>query len=288
MKKAIFLFDYTNIMAKPWADAGYLCYCFDGQHPQGVSKSDHPNILNVGMWFSNDVTGDISGDDVDKIMAITGDDVSFVFGFPECTNLAVSGAGHFASKRDANPAFQDEAMVLVCLVHGLGEKLGCKWGLENPISVISTMWRKPDFKFHPHEYGGYLPKNDIHPSYPKYIKPRDAYPKNTCIWSGNGLIQPKEKCVGPGGIDLVDGKLDLDNPKIKIELSHFNEKLKLLIEADTKSREFERYDDGGNPIWGYSDQHKKLGGKSIKTKNIRSATPRGFAQAVFDANGIAL
>lgn len=35
---------------------------------------------------------------------------------------------------------------------------------------------------------------------------------------------------------------------------------------------------------GYSDQHKKLGGKSEKTKNIRSATPRGFAQAVFEAN----
>lgn len=30
---------------------------------------------------------------------------------------------------------------------------------------------------------------------------------------------------------------------------------------------------------------KKLGGKSIRTKNIRSATPRGFAQAVFERYG---
>ena len=51
MEKAVFLFDLTGIMAKPWADAGYLCYCFDGQHPPGVTKSDHENILNVGMWF---------------------------------------------------------------------------------------------------------------------------------------------------------------------------------------------------------------------------------------------
>jgi hypothetical protein len=36
---------------------------------------------------------------------------------------------------------------------------------------------------------------------------------------------------------------------------------------------------------GYSDQHHKLGGKSIKTKNIRSATPRGFARAVFEMYG---
>jgi len=30
---------------------------------------------------------------------------------------------------------------------------------------------------------------------------------------------------------------------------------------------------------------KKLGGKSLRTKNIRSATPRGFAQAVFEKYG---
>ena len=36
---------------------------------------------------------------------------------------------------------------------------------------------------------------------------------------------------------------------------------------------------------GYSDMHNKLGGKSLKTKNIRSATPRGFSQAVFEMYG---
>ena len=234
MKKAIFLFDFTGIMAKPWADAGYLCYCFDGQHPLGVTLSDHKNILNVGMWFSNDVTGDTVVHDINNIISIAGTDAVFVFGFPECTDLAVSGAAHFAKKRDINPFFQAEAMMLFDLVESLGEELGCKWGLENPVSVASTLWRKPDFNFHPYEYGGYLPKDDIHPTYPEYIKPRDAYPKKTCIWSGNGFIEPERKPV---------------------------------------------YCDPG-----FSDQHKKLGGKSLKTKNIRSATPRGFAQAVFISN----
>lgn len=234
MKKAVFLFDYTGIMAKPWANAGYLCYCFDGQHQKGVTKSEHENILNVGMWFSNEVTGDISGLDVDKIKLITGDDVCFVFGFPECTDLAVSGAAHFERKRCNNPFFQDEAMVLVRLVESLGKSYGCKWALENPISVISSKWRKPDFMFHPYEYGGYLPENDTHPTYSEYIKPRDAYPKKTCIWHGNGFIEPNKKAV--------------------------------YVEP------------------GYSDQHNKLGGKSLKTKNIRSATPRGFAKAVFEFN----
>ena len=234
MKVAIFLFDYTGIMAKPWADAGYLCYCFDGQHPKGVSKSNHTNILNVGMWFSTNCTGDFMQDDIDKIKSVTGDDICFLFGFPECTHLAVSGAAHFARKREENPLFQDEAMRLVYLVESLGVELGCPWALENPVSVISSMWRKPDFKFHPYEYGGYLPEDDVHPIYPDYIKPRDAYPKKTCIWSGNGFVMPNVKPVSVNA--------------------------------------------------GCSDQHNKLGGRSLKTKNIRSATPRGFAKAVFIAN----
>lgn len=234
MKKCIFLFDYTGFMAKPWADAGYECYCFDGQHEAGPHKSAYKNITNVGMWFSNNVTGDYTDGDIEKIINITGDGVRFVFGFPECTQLAVSGAAHFASKRDANPFFQEEAMILVRLVEALGVKLKCPWALENPVSVISTMWRKPDHLFHPHEYGGYLPVDDVHPIYPEYIKPRDAYPKKTCIWSGNGFVMPE---------------------KIPVEVR-----------------------------LGYSDQHKKLGGKSLKTKNIRSATPRGFANAVCLSN----
>lgn len=233
MKKAIFLFDYTGIMAQPWLEDGYECWLFDGQHEPGIHRDG--NLVKVGMWFSNEVTGDISLGDVDKICEMVGSDVEFIFGFPECTHLAVSGAAHFAKKRDENPFFQEEAMVLVHLTRLLGERLNVPWALENPVSVISTMWRKPDYSFHPYEYGGYLPESDAHPLYPNYIKPRDAYPKKTCIWCGNGFVMPGKKPVH--------------------------------VEP------------------GYSDQHNKLGGKSLKTKNIRSATPRGFARAVFEFNG---
>lgn len=236
MKKAIFLFDYTGIMAKPWADAGYLCYCFDGQHPLGVTKGNHENILNVGMWFNDSVKQHANFEDIKRVIAFTGEDISFVFGFPECTQLAVSGAAHFENKRKQDPDFQLKAMELVYLVRDLGNELKCPWALENPVSVISSLWRKPDYSFHPYEYGGYLPVNDRHPEYEEYIKPRDAYPKKTRIWSSGDFVMP--------------GKLPVE------------------VEP------------------GYSDQHKKLGGKSLKTKNIRSATPRGFAQAVFLSNAV--
>lgn len=236
MKKAIFLFDRTGIMAKPWADDGWLCYCFDGQHPLGVTKSTDENILNVGQWFENDPGGSNDGN-IEKIKSVVGDvgDELFIFGFPECTDLAVSGAAHFKNKANKDPMFQERALKLVSLVVDLAASYGCsRWALENPVSVISSKWRKPDFMFHPYEYGQYLPEDDVHPSYPEYIKPRDAYPKKTCIWAGGGFIMPS----------------------------------KMPVEVDE----------------GYSDQHKKLGGKSLKTKNIRSATPRGFAQAVFESN----
>ena len=35
---------------------------------------------------------------------------------------------------------------------------------------------------------------------------------------------------------------------------------------------------------GYSTQHLRLGGKSQRTKDIRSATPRGFAKAIYEFN----
>lgn len=228
VKKAIFLFDYTGIMAAPWVAAGFECWCFDGQHEQGVTRDGL--LVKVGMWFD---PYDIMGD-VEKVKNVVGDNVVFVFGFPECTHLAVSGAAHFARKALANPNFQWEAMQLVYLCRDLGESYPTQWALENPVSVISSKWRKPNHIFNPFEYGGYLPEDDQHPTYPDFIRPRDAYPKKTCIWSGGGFVMP-------------------DKAPVHCEP-------------------------------GYSDQHNKLGGKSLKTKNIRSATPRGFSMAVFAAN----
>lgn len=207
MKKAIFLYDFTGIMAKPWLDAGYECWCFDGQHKPGIERDGL--MMRVGMMFFPEHLEYQAA----TILDLVGGSADMVFGVPE---------------------FQNDSAKLAKLVEVVGDFCGSKWAVENPVSVLSTIWRKPDHKFHPYEYGGYLDESDTHPIYPEYIKPRDAYPKKTCIWSGGGFIMPEK------------------NP----------------VECEA----------------GYSDQHRKLGGKSLKTKNIRSATPRGFAMAVFLAN----
>ena len=104
---------------------------------------------------------------------------------------------------------------------------------------ISSEWRKPDYIFHPYEYGGYIPIEDKTSPY-DLIPTRDAYTKKTCLWIRNGH--------------------DVD----------FNMPEKRPVELPTDYK--------------YSPQHLKLGGKSLKTKNIRSATPRGFAIAIWQAN----
>lgn len=229
MKKAIFLYDRTGIMAQPWLDADYECWLFDGQHESGINRDG--NLVKVGMWFLPNETEAHSQDIFDMI----GDGVEFVFGFPECTDLTVAGARHFKSKAEKNPNFQVNAINLCDLVRIVGDKFYCRWGFENPKwNVLQTKYRKADFDFNPCDYSGYLPDNDKHPLYPDVYPSRDRYNKGTSIWCGNGFVEPGKKRIEPAQKE--------------------------------------------NPGW------KKLGGKSLKTKNIRSATPRGFAKAVFEAN----
>ena len=232
MQHVISLYDYTGEALKPWAEAGYTCHAFDIQHDEaslvdrfegGGSISfhkadlhDHKNLNAIFYAFADR-------------------SVAFGMAFPVCTDLAVSGAAWFKKKAEANPSFQDEAVSHAVWCAELFRNLKIPFFIENPVSVLATKWRKPDHTFHPYEYGGYIAKNDArHPRWPDYIADRDAYPKKTCLWTGNGFVMP---------------------PKVPVE-----------------------------PETGHSRQHLKLGGKSAKTKNIRSATPRGFAIAVMAAN----
>ena len=231
-KIVISLYDYTGEALKPWAASGYTCHAFDIQHDESgwvdrfdgggsihYHKSDLHNIANLDAIYD----------------AFDGKQVTFAMAFPVCTDMAVSGAAHFKRKRERDPLFQRKAANYAIWCAELFQALDCPYFIENPVSVLSTLWRKPDYIFHPYEYGGYIPPMQaMHPKWPDYIAPMDAYPKKTCLWTGGGFVMPD---ISP-------------------------------VEPET----------------GHSRQHLKLGGKSMKTKNIRSATPRGFAQAVFNSN----
>ena len=229
-KAVISLFDLTGEAVKPWAEAGFDCFLFDIQHTEDVIL--HGRCTVVG--------GDAStwAEPIRQIFEAY--DVSILFAFPPCTDLATSGNRWRVAKAAANPNYIKEAMSLVYIARDIAEAYQVPYMIENPVGLVSSEWKKPDYIFQPYQMGGYLPEDDVSP-YPDIIPARDAYTKKTCLWTGNGFVMPEARSVEP-----------------------------------------EKFQDKNG--LNYSGPAFKLGGKSLRTKNIRSATPRGFARAVFLAN----
>jgi hypothetical protein len=166
-------FDLTGRMVKDWAARGYDCHIVDIQHPAG--KTTVGNITKWGM--------DVYEWEKVFFRDYTGASVHFASFFPPCTDLAVSGARWFASKEKANPGTRKRAMELIHWSNRMGAKLKCPYFIENPVSVISSEWRQPDFRFHPYEYGGY------------HGGAGDGYTKTTCLWVGGDFALPDRKPI---------------------------------------------------------------------------------------------
>ena len=67
---------------------------------------------------------------------------------PPCTHLAVSGARHFAAKR-ADGRQQDAVEFFLKLARAPIDRIA----IENPVCIMSTVWRKPDQVIQPWQYG---------------------------------------------------------------------------------------------------------------------------------------
>lgn len=194
------LYDYTGETMRPWAAAGFECYCFDIQHPpEGVVEvSPGGGVIRyecLDLWNRKNVMAL-----ADRFRG----QVQFLAAFPVCTDMAVSGARHFAAKAAVDPLFQRKAADHAIWCGDIGDALGCRWFVENPASVLSTIWRKANHTFNPWEYGGCIPEVEaLHPKWPDYIPPRDCYTKRTCLWTGGGFIMPEKNPV-PLPADFAD------------------------------------------------------------------------------------
>lgn len=156
------LCDRSGVMVQPWLEAGYECWTVDLAHPAGESREGF--LVCVGA-------------DVRTWLPPRREYLA-CFAFPPCTSLAVSGARWFQEKG------------LAALVDGLAIVEACRricawtdapWLLENPVSTISSYWRKPDYTFQPWEFG-------------------DRYTKKTCLWTGGGFVMPAPRySVPPDG-----------------------------------------------------------------------------------------
>ena len=153
------LCDLTGNIVRPWAEAGYDCLCIDTCHP--LRSGAHDGTITF-QW------GDVR--------SITPADLGtpcIVFAAPPCTNLAISGARDFQRKGLQGLI---DALQVVEACRRLCEWYGCPWMLENPVSRLSSSWRKPDHMFDPCDYG-------------------DPYTKRTCLWTGGGFVMPPKHPV---------------------------------------------------------------------------------------------
>lgn len=206
--KAVFLFDYSGIMAEPWLNGGYECWCIDIQHPlaydtNGVTRHDNLNFVHADL-------------SVPWLPPFSKSEIAFVAAFPPCDHLAVSGARWFKGKGLRKLA---KSIELFASAMEFCEWSGAPYLIENPVSAISSHWRKPDHYFHPHQYTAYCPD--------------DNYTKKTCLWVGGGFVMPEHNILS--GVGEPDDRI-----------------------------------------------HKAPPGAD--RQNFRSATPKGFAYAVYEAN----
>jgi hypothetical protein len=112
------------------------------------------------------------------VFDILGDDWAGVIAFPPCTHLAVSGARHFAAKRADGRQQQgiDFFLAFTTLDHVP------KVAIENPVGIMSSIYRKPDQIIQPWQFG--------HPE-----------SKKTCLWLKGlpGLVPTDVLPLPPGG-----------------------------------------------------------------------------------------
>src|SRR4051812_23867809 len=128
-------FDYTGHAVRPWAEAGHRCYCFDNQHVG-------TRVEEVGAGKIIYQYADLSGDSMDwDFIAMDVDGpIAMIFGWPPCTDMAVSGARHFAAKAAVDPDFQIKAAAMATGVAEFADRFNAPYVVENPNSVLSTLW----------------------------------------------------------------------------------------------------------------------------------------------------
>jgi hypothetical protein len=123
-----------------------------------------------------------------------------VIAHPPCTHTAVSGAAHFAAKRMDGRQHAGVAFFLRLWRGAAHIPMAC---FEQPVSVISSLWRKPDQIIQPYEFGDDASKatclylRGLRPLTPTgYVEPRivDGRPRwsNQCD-SGQNRLGPSDE-----------------------------------------------------------------------------------------------
>ena len=119
----------------------------------------------------------IQGDAVEAMK----DGWDLVIAHPPCTHLAVSGAAWFEDKR--KDGRQQEGIDLFMQFAACTTERYC---IENPVGIMSTLWRPPDQVIQPYYFG-------------------DEFQKTTCLW-----LKGLKKLIHVKADDLFDKGTHVD------------------------------------------------------------------------------
>ena len=130
-----------------------------------------------------------------------------IIAFPPCTHLAVSGARWFEQKRkDGRQQQGIDFFMEFANAH-------CdRIAIENPVGIMSTIWRKPDQVIQPWQFG-------------------DSFQKTTCLWlKGLPLLKPTN-IVDKG--EFVIHKSGKKKPKWYADAFHLPPKERAKVRSQT-------------------------------------------------------
>jgi hypothetical protein len=112
----------------------------------------------------------ITGD----VMTLLTQGFDMMLAFPPCTHLAVSGAKYFAAKR-ADGRQKEGIDFFMQMVNAPINKIA----IENPVGIMSSIYRKPDQIIQPWQFG-------------------DPFQKTTCLWLKNLPLLTHTQIVDKG------------------------------------------------------------------------------------------
>lgn len=160
-KIMVSLCDLTGIMAEPWAEAGYECWCVDIGH--SIRKERVEGLIHF-VWG-----------DARTWRPPEGRKIVFGSAFPPCTHVTNSDSRDFRIK--GGQMLRDTLEIFEACRQALSWS-GAPYMVENPVGVLSSIPHigKPNYYFDPYEY--------------TQFEPTDNYTKKTCIWGGNGFVMP--------------------------------------------------------------------------------------------------
>lgn len=115
-----------------------------------------------------------------------------IIAFPPCTDLAVSGARHFAAKRA-----DGRQQAAIQLFMDLASAPAPQVAVENPVGIMSNIWRKPDQIVQPYMFG-------------------DPWRKTTCLWlRGLPKLEPTNVVEHHGRMQGWHGTFNEDRRRLR-------------------------------------------------------------------------